>query len=162
MGMQVNYCNPRLPHDPAWPYTRVRTLEELVAGNDVISLHAVMSEANRHLFNAAVFARFKPGAFFVNTARGELVDSNALIEALDKGMLAGAALDVLDGEFEPGFEQRAHEHPLIRYAQRHKNLIITPHIAGSTKDAWSLTQRFVIEKAMALCAEKLKARYKRA
>ncbi len=162
LGMKVSYYNPRIAHDPAWPYTRVRTLEELVGHNDVVSVHATMTEANRHMFNAAVFARFKRGAFFVNTARGELVDSNALVEALDHGTVAGAALDVLDGEFEPGFEQRAHEHPLIRYAQRHKNLIITPHIAGSTKDAWALTQRFVIEKAVSCSSEKPKARRKRA
>jgi phosphoglycerate dehydrogenase-like enzyme len=56
---------------------------------------------------------------------------------------------VLDGEFEPGFQERVGDHPLVRYASDHNNLIITPHIAGSTKDAWYLTQRFTIERALA-------------
>ncbi len=146
MGMRVSYYNPRIVHDASWPYTRVRTLEELVAANDVISLHAGPAEGNHHLFDAALFSRFKPGSYFINTARGEFVDSNALIEALNNKVLAGAAVDVLDGEFEIGFERHAHDHPLIRYAQRHRNLIVTPHIAGSTKDAWTMVQRFVIEK----------------
>lgn len=162
IGMKVSYYNPNLAHDPAWPYTRVRTLEELVSASDVISLHAAMTDANRHMFNASVFSRCKAGAYFVNTARGELVDSNALIDALDKKILAGAALDVLDGEFEPGFDKIAHDHPLIRYAQRNNNLILTPHIAGSTKDAWTLTQRFVIERVIGVTAESRKLKRRRA
>lgn len=162
MGMKVSYYNPRVVHDPAWPYTRVRTLEELVATQHVISLHAGPADGNRHLFNAALFSRFKPGAFFVNTARGEFVDSNALIEALDKRIVAGAALDVLDGEFEPGFEQRAADHPLMQYARHHNNLIVTPHVAGSTKDAWTLVQRFVIEKVCAACAARSATRRRKA
>jgi D-3-phosphoglycerate dehydrogenase len=151
MGMKVSYYNPRVVHESDWPYTRARTLEELVGANDVITVHAGPAENNRHMFNAALFSRFKPGSYFVNTARGEFVDSNALIEALDKRIIAGAALDVLDGEFEPGFDRHAQDHPLLRYAQRHGNLIITPHIAGSTKDAWTTVQRFVIDKVCAAC-----------
>ena len=107
-----------------------------------------MNEENRHFFNKKVFSRFKQGSYFVNTARGEVVDSEALIEALEKGIIKGAAMDVIDGEFEPDFPSKILSHPLIKYAQTHSNLIITPHIAGSTDDAWYLTQRYVIEKTL--------------
>ncbi|MEW5724949.1 MAG: hypothetical protein AB1896_17695, partial [Thermodesulfobacteriota bacterium] len=58
----------------------------------------------------------------------------------------GAAVDVLEGEFNPGFADLVGGHPLVEYARTHDNLIITPHIGGSTQDAWALTQRYTIEK----------------
>jgi phosphoglycerate dehydrogenase-like enzyme len=150
MGMKIVYHDPFLAASPSGlDYTRSDTLEELVSSCDITSIHIPMTAANRHLFSAGIFAKFKHGAFLINTARGEIVDSIALVDALQSGRLAGAALDVLDGEFEPGFQERVGDHPLVRYASGHNNLIITPHIAGSTKDAWYLTQRFTIERALA-------------
>ncbi len=161
LGMQVGYYDPHIHHDDTWPYRRFSSLEELVANNHIVSAHVVMKESNQHMFNAALFSKFKRGSYFVNTARGELVDSQALINAMESGIVAGAALDVIDHEFEPGFDQQAWNHPLIRYAQKHGNLLITPHIAGSTLDAWSLTQRRVIERAIALCGPGTAKRVKR-
>jgi D-3-phosphoglycerate dehydrogenase len=69
--------------------------------------------------------------------------------------LAGAAVDVLSDEFHPEFQQRVDSQPLVAYARTHDNLIITPHIGGSTEDAWRLTQQFTIEKVIeALAAPK--------
>jgi D-3-phosphoglycerate dehydrogenase len=148
LGMRVSYYDPDLTDDsPATSFTRMGHLEELVAAVDIVSLHANVSINNAHMFNDRIFSRFRRGAYFVNTARGELVDSAALIRALDSGQLAGAALDVLDGEFSTLFNPS--NHPLIRYAQSHSNLLITPHIGGSTKDAWALTQERTIRKALA-------------
>jgi len=149
MGMKVRFYDPYVSGPPVGvAYERVDSLDQLVANCDVTSIHIPMTSSNRHIFNAKLFAVFKRGAYLVNTARGEIVDSNALIDALQSGHLAGAALDVLDGEFEPGFETSVHDHPLVRYAREHDNLIITPHIAGSTKDAWHLTQRHAIERVI--------------
>lgn len=149
LGMKVSYYDPFVDvSDAGISCQRSQSLEQLVSGCDVVSLHVPMSLANRHLFNTKVFESFKKNSYFVNTARGEIVDSAALLNALCSGQLAGAALDVLDGEFEPGFDIRAKDHPLIRYARENSNLIITPHIAGSTKDAWRLTQRHTIERAL--------------
>lgn len=161
LGMRIGYYDPHVPHDGAWPYRRYERLEELVESNDIVSVHAVMKEANQHMFNASLFSKFKRGSYFVNTARGELVDSQALINAMEAGVIAGAALDVIDHEFEPDFDRQAWNHPLIRYAQKHGNLLITPHIAGSTLDAWAMTQRRVIERAIALCAHNGAMRGKR-
>jgi D-lactate dehydrogenase len=73
-------------------------LEELVASADIVSLHAPLLPATRHLVDRELLKRFKRGALLVNTARGGLVDTEALLWALDEGILAGAGLDVLEGE----------------------------------------------------------------
>lgn len=147
-GMQVMYHDPFIEHDPSWPYFRVDDLGTLLGGADIITVHIPMNDRNRHLFTRERFGRFRKGSYFINTARGEVVESHALAEALTSGHLAGAAVDVLDGEFEPGFQERMSSHPLIQYTRSHANLLITPHIAGSTMDAWSLTQRHVIEQTI--------------
>jgi D-3-phosphoglycerate dehydrogenase len=147
-GMKVFYYDPFIGHDSQRTYIRLESIEELVSNVDIVSVHIPMNEENRHFFNKSVFSRFKKGSYFINTARGEVVDSDALIEALDNGIIRGAALDVLDGEFEPDVQSRVLSHPLVKYAQTHNNLIITPHIAGSTEDAWCLTQRHVIEQTI--------------
>lgn len=147
-GMKVSYYDPFITHEPQWTHIRLESIEELVSDVDMVSVHIPMNEENRHFFNKAVFSKFKKGSYFINTARGEVVDSEALIEALESGIIRGAAMDVLDGEFEPDFSNRVLSHPLVRYAQTHNNLIITPHIAGSTEDAWYLTQRHVIEQTI--------------
>lgn len=150
IGASVSFYDPFRKRTSAAEavYTRHATLHELVASSDVVTIHVPMSEANRHMFSERVFAAFKPGAYFVNTARGELVDTQALIEALERGHVGGAALDVLDGEFDPEFASSAAAHPLVEYAKKHDNVIITPHIGGSTRDAWGLTQRYTIERAI--------------
>ena len=144
-GMQVRFHDPGKAGDEvAQP---AASLAELVAWADVVSLHAPATDATHRLIDRKLFAAFKPASYFINTARGELVDEGALIEALIDGPLAGAAVDVLDGEFAPDFD--AARHPLVRYAREHDNLLITPHIGGSTRDAWRETQRRVIDATIA-------------
>jgi D-3-phosphoglycerate dehydrogenase len=63
--------------------------------------------------------------------------------------LAGAALDVFEGEFVPGFAECFPDHPVLTYARTHDNLILTPHIGGSTVDAWRLTEAHAIDMALA-------------
>jgi D-3-phosphoglycerate dehydrogenase len=72
------------------------------------------------------------GAWFINTSRGELVDEEALLAALQQGHIAGATLDVLGDEKATGMA----EHPLVVYARQHSNLIITPHIGGALWNRW--------------------------
>lgn len=148
MGMRVSYFDPYV-EDSTFGFSKRSRLEELVEESDVVSIHAHLTDETESMFSEAVFESFRDGSYLINTSRGEIVDSSALIGALESGKLRGAALDVLDGEFAPDFSRRVSEHPLIEYANSHSNLIITPHIAGSTEDAWSLTQRFVIDKSIA-------------
>jgi phosphoglycerate dehydrogenase-like enzyme len=123
---------------------RVGTLEELVAVSDAVSLHSHLPEGNSCMFDAKMLAKFKPGSYLINTARGPLIDDIALIDALKNGALAGAGIDVHPKEFEPGFFENLDKDPLIRYATQHDNLILTPHIAGCTYDAWQMTEQHVI------------------
>ena len=147
-GLKVSYYDPFIAHNAEWSYKRVESIEQLVSDVDIVTVHIPINKENRHLFNKGVFSKFKKGSYFINTARGEVVDSEALIEALENGIIKGAALDVLDGEFESDFSGRVLFHPLVQYAKTHNNLLITPHIAGSTEDAWYLTQRHVIEQTI--------------
>lgn len=127
MGMKV------LAYDP---YVRKSDLARLcprLAGMlrrcDVISIHAALTSQTRRMFGARIFRNVKQGTWLVNTARGQIVDSRALIQSLKSGRLAGAALDVYDTEPPPKSS------PLRAYARRHGNLILTPHLGASTEEA---------------------------
>jgi D-3-phosphoglycerate dehydrogenase / 2-oxoglutarate reductase len=118
-----------LAHDPVAPAVvpdgvRLASLAEVLAGADVVSVHARASAANRHMFAAAQFAAMQPGASFINTARESLVDEDALADAVRSGHVAGAALDVVERPPGGGL------HPLLALPQ----VLITPHIGGATKE----------------------------
>jgi glycerate dehydrogenase len=101
--------------------------DELLAGSDVISLHCPLTDATRLLFGAREFRAMKNSAILINTARGGLVDSQALADALAKGEIAAAAIDVLPQEPPVAGD------PLLDY--RGDNLVLTPHIAWATDEA---------------------------
>lgn len=98
--------------------------EKATVTSDILTLHCPLTEENARMIDGEFISRMKPGAFLINTARGGLVDEEALAAALDKGHLAGAALDVLTQE------PPAEDNPLI--AQ--ENCILTPHIAWVPKE----------------------------
>jgi glyoxylate reductase len=100
---------------------RRATLEELLAQSDFVSVHTPLTPETRHLMNAERFGQMKPGAILVNTARGGIVDQEALVEAVRSGRLGGAALDVTDPEPLPL------EHPLFELP----HVVITPHIGSA-------------------------------
>lgn len=120
-------------YDPViapWPAEIERaSLEEVAERADFLSVHVHLSESTRGLISADVFRRMKPGGVFINTARGAVADEAALLAALERGHLAGAGLDVLEGEPE------IDDHPLVAYARTHDNLLITPHCGGFSPDA---------------------------
>ena len=96
--------------------------DELLRQSDFVSLHVPLSSQTRHLLDAAALQRMKPGALLINTARGEVVDQDALLAALKSGSLGGAALDVVTPEPLPK------EHPLYSVP----NCLIAPHIGSAT------------------------------
>jgi phosphoglycerate dehydrogenase-like enzyme len=146
-GLDVYYYDPYVDTDQYF-LNRLSSLEELVASVDIVTIHVHTTPETVHMFNEEIFSQFKRGGYFINTSRGELVVSEALIQALDAGIVGGAALDVLDGEFEKDFSNTTSVHPLVLYSKEHDKLIITPHIGGSTEDAWHLTQRYVITQSV--------------
>lgn len=101
---------------------RHESLGSLLAVSDILSLHTKLDATTRHLVGANELAAMKPGAILVNTSRGELIDSQALLQALDNGHLGGYATDVMEEEPPPA------DHPLLR----HPKAIVTPHIGSRT------------------------------
>jgi glyoxylate reductase len=98
-------------------------LEDLLDRSDFVTLHSPLTPATRGLIGEEALARMKPTAYLVNTARGPIVDSEALGRALHAGRIAGAALDVTDPEPLPG------DHPLLRAP----NLLVLPHLGSATE-----------------------------
>ena len=105
------------------------SLENLMRQSDFVSLHIFLSDATRHLINAERLALMKPTAHLINTARGGIVDTAALCQALAEKRIAGAALDVVEGE-----PVRA-DNPLTAF----ENVYLTPHFGGATADARRLS-----------------------
>ena len=140
MDMDVAFYDPHVKGG-------MENLRALAARSDVLSLHAPAIDATRNLVSREVLAALPRGALLVNTARGELLDTEAVVDLLESGHLAAAALDVIDGEYDPGFQAVLANSRLLAYARAHDNLVLTPHIGGSTLDAWSETQCWVVRKA---------------
>jgi glyoxylate reductase len=102
-----------------------RPLDELLTESDVVTCHVPLTPETRHLLGRAELRRMKPSAILINTARGAVVDEDALAEALEQGTIAGAGLDVFSREpLDP-------RHPL----RRCRNVLLTPHTAGQTREA---------------------------
>jgi D-3-phosphoglycerate dehydrogenase len=114
------------------------SLEELLRRADVVSIHCTFNDETRGLIGGDELALMKSSAVLVNTARGEIVDEAALLAALESGQIAGAAVDTLSGERPDGAHLQ--DNPLVRYAREHENLIILPHLGGSTVEATERTQ----------------------
>ncbi len=121
-------------------------LDKLLEESDVVTLHVDLNPKTRGMFGRAQFDQMKAAAWFINTARGELVDESALLSALESGKLAGAALDVLADEHR--LAQGMQSHPLRNYAATHDNLIITPHIGGCTVESLAKTELRLVDKLL--------------
>ncbi len=130
--------------------------EQLYKESDIITLHAPYTKDNHHFVNSKAFASMKSGAYIINTSRGELIDTQALVAVLASGKLGGAALDVFEGEsiFQITEEIELLSRPLSRtydYAvenlilEKMPNVILTPHNAFNSKEALELIQQVTLE-----------------
>jgi D-3-phosphoglycerate dehydrogenase len=129
----------------------VSGLEDLLQQSDIVTLHVSWSPTTQSFFGREQFSKMKAGAWFVNTARGEVIDETALLDALRSGQLAGAAVDVLCGEQHDG----KMNHPLVAYAREHDNLLITPHIGGCTVESMEKTEVFMARKLRGIRLEEV-------
>ena len=142
IGMDVIGFDPQLPaSSPVWAAHQAtpRTLSEVLAESDVISLHVPLTQETRALIDASRIAQMKPDAILINTARGGVVDEAAVAQALRVGRLAGAALDVFDREPLPAGS------PLAGCPR----LLLTPHIAGLTRESNERVSTMVADKVAA-------------
>jgi len=133
-----------LAYDPyltAWPEgVRSVSLEDLLKESDIISLHLPLTPETRHLIGEATLCRVKPTALLVNTARGGLVDTDALCRALAEGRIGGAALDTLEAEPIPA------DSPLLAFP----NVILSPHAAWFSEQSQADLKRKTAEAAIAV------------
>ena len=141
-----------LAYDPRWAHVpkglavqRCDDLDELLAQSNFVSIHCVLNDQTRHLMGAPQFDRMKPGAFLINVSRGEIVDEAALVDALQTGRIAGAALDVYGQE-----PLRREGHPLSPlYAM--DNVLLWPHLSFYTHEAMQRLE----DATLARCFEAL-------
>jgi D-3-phosphoglycerate dehydrogenase len=128
MGMKIVYYDivPKLPHGNA---QRAKTLRELLQRSDIVTLHVPADATTRNMINEKTLAAMRLGALLINYSRGDVVDLPALKRVLDAGGLAGAAIDVFPTEPEK------HGDEFSTVLQNLPNVILTPHIGGSTEEA---------------------------
>ena len=112
-----------------------------------MSIHASVNQ-KENIINRNILESLSHGSIVINTARGELLDLDSLLDFLESGKISCAALDTIQDEFTSEFLQKFKNTRLFNYINNNDNLLLTPHIGGSTYDAWSLTQRRVLEKSL--------------
>ena len=134
--MQIHYYNPRSRSDV--PYTRHESLVDLAQRADFLVLTLPGGAATRHIINADVLQALGPEGYLINIARGSVVDQQALVAALETGRIAGAGLDV--------FEQEPQVPDALRQLD---NVVITPHIASSTRETMAAMADLVFENMLA-------------
>jgi D-3-phosphoglycerate dehydrogenase len=140
-GAKVLAADPNVMANMMDPYVPLVSQSELLRESDIVTLHVNFTESNALMIGAREFARMKHGSWFINTARGELVDQEALLLALRSGWISGAAIDVIADEQAPGAAGR-----LVEFARRNSNLLITPHIGGCTVESMEKTELFMAKK----------------
>jgi (S)-sulfolactate dehydrogenase len=141
LGMEVVAYDALMDQDhPAFADTGVRCagLDEVITMSDVVSLHVPLVDSTRGLFNAARIGSMKRGAVLINTARGGIVDEEALAASLRGGHLGGAAIDVFGTE----------PLPVAAHFQGCPNLVLTPHIAGVTYEANERVSFLIAQKVL--------------
>ncbi len=142
LGMKVVAFDPYVARLPAGVF-RFGSLKNMLSQADIISIHVSLTPETKHIIGPEEFCVMKAGAVLINTSRGPVVDSVALLNALKGKQLAAAALDVLEDEESIMIQG---SHPLINYARHHSNLIITPHIGGATYESVEKTDLFVLRR----------------
>jgi len=143
-GMQVVYRKRNRREDDGSLNVRYLPFNELLANADFVVVMLPFSAERRGMFGVAQFARMKPGAYFVNSARGGLVDTDALCATLRSGQLGYAALNVTDPEPLPA------NHPLLQLP----NVLVTPHIGSATAETRDSMARLAAENLLAGLAQK--------
>lgn len=116
-------------------YIQEVEVEKIYATADIVSMHTTLTDETRHLVNDAFFEQYAKPIFLINTSRGPVVETAALVRALKSGKVLGACLDVLEYE-ETSFEKINLHHDDFEYLAQNENVILTPHVAGWTKESY--------------------------
>ena len=140
-GMTIAYCNRHAVNAEKASALDASfvSLDELVSTSDVVSIHCPYTTETHHLFDAHRFARMRPQAFLINTARGPIVDETALVDALDQRMIAGAGLDV--------FEHEPSVHPRLL---ARNDVVLLPHLGSATVETRSAMAVLAVRNCLAV------------
>ncbi|HVK97479.1 MAG TPA: NAD(P)-dependent oxidoreductase, partial [Flavisolibacter sp.] len=125
-------------------YIKEASLEQLCTSADIISFHVPLTAETHHMANREFFQSFKKKIFFISTCRGPVTDTGSVIDALNNDLIAGAALDVLENESLGSYTEK--EKKELEFLTHHPNVIITPHIAGYTKEAFLKMAELLLQK----------------
>lgn len=125
-------------------YIKESNLEEIAAHADVISLHVPLTDETRHMANTVFFDSLKKRPLFITTCRGKVTDTNAVIKALKEGKISGAGMDVLENEKIGSLNEE--ERQQLRFLSEQPNIILTPHIAGYSHEAYKKMGEVLVEK----------------
>jgi D-3-phosphoglycerate dehydrogenase len=146
-GLEMNvlaYDKYKKDYTHHFPYIQESTLEDIQKKADIISFHLPLNEKTHHIANKVFFDNCKKGMILINTARGSLVHTLDLIEALDSGQVGGACLDVFENEKPDTFSYD--EHRMYDDLYRFENVILSPHIAGWTQESKYKLSKVILDK----------------
>jgi D-3-phosphoglycerate dehydrogenase len=146
LNMKVQYFD---PYVNVGTYQKHESLATLLSTSDIVSLHYHLDSLTERSFDKQQFDLMKKGSYFLNTARGELVNENILLERLASGQIKAAAVDVISAEHT----ERKWDHPMVKYARENQNLILSPHVAGLTIDSESKAMNDLVRQVKAFCNE---------
>ncbi|TSC68962.1 MAG: hypothetical protein G01um101466_244, partial [Parcubacteria group bacterium Gr01-1014_66] len=144
-GMTIIGCDPYIDAKTMKRYgMRKVDMGTLFKTADIVSVHTILNDDTHNLIKEEHLRIMKPSAYLINTARGELIEKSALIKALEKKWIAGAALDVMWDEDASGVHLK--KDPLFAYVKTHTNLLLVPHIGGATYEAMHKTEEFIADR----------------
>ena len=141
LGMKVVAFDPYIKRFPSG-VKAMKTQRDLLNQADIVSLHVPLSDETRHLISDLEISQMKKGVIIINTSRGAILKTSALLEGLSSEHVSAAALDVLEDELL----MKGDLHPLVEYACKFDNLLITPHIGGATFESVEMTDLFILRK----------------
>ncbi len=142
LGMKVRVYDPYIPPGKEKSFgAEAVSWDRILAESDVLTLHVPLTEETRHMLGLEEFRKMKDTAVVINTSRGEVIDKETMVEALEKGMIGGAACDVLEGEPPAGGEFNT-EDPLLQL----DNFIVTPHMAFFSFESGMALRRMAAEE----------------
>jgi D-3-phosphoglycerate dehydrogenase len=127
-----------------WPMVSESSLDEVIEGSDIISLHVPLTEDTKHLVSKTFLGQCKKGCVLINTSRGQVVDTLALVEALERGWLSGACLDVFENEKPSTWSKE--EHSLYQRLYDRSNVVLSPHVAGWTVESKKKLSQILVQK----------------
>lgn len=125
-------------------YVREATWDELIRDSEIISFHVPLTEETRHMVDRDLISALRTGAIIINTSRGKVVDTEALVEGLETGKLRGACLDVFENERPQTFS--TDERSIYSRLYAMEQVVLTPHVAGWTVESKEKISRFLLNK----------------